>query len=94
MSQINHVTKVAYKGGNQEALRVMKNKEGFTSNEWLTFLQAKDKGLKIKKGSKGIRLMTVTSEEVAVEGTKNQIRKMGIYFVVFNLDQTERQNND
>lgn len=63
----------------------------FQSNEWLTFVQANTLGLKIKKGSKAVRLLAVTDEEHAKEGSKNTIERTIKHFNVFNLDQTEKQ---
>jgi antirestriction protein ArdC len=90
----NYITKIEYKGGNQETLKVIKQKEGFSSEFWLTFVQARNSGLKIKKGSKGVKLIAVTEEEVAKEGSKNTITNLIKYFVVFNLDQTEAVTNE
>ena len=89
--QINKITKLAYKGSNQSVLNEAKEINGFVSNEWMTFLQAKmyaDK-LKIKKGSKGTKIFTIIDyinknskgRDDLFHGKKN--------FTVFNLDQTE-----
>lgn len=86
----NFITKHVYQGGNQDTLEAIKRQSGFKSQDWLTFLQAKQSGLKIKRGSKGTRIMAVTDEEYAVEGTNNQISKLVKYYTVFNLDQTEK----
>ena len=47
--QINASTKEAYQGKNQEELLNAKAGNNFKSNEWLTFLQAKNLGLRVKK---------------------------------------------
>jgi len=81
-NQINKITKLAYGGKNQKILRMAKNMNSYKSNEWMTFLQAKKLDLKVKKGSKGIRLMKViVNEDDEHEGVN--------YFTVFNEEQTE-----
>ena len=90
--QINHISKLPYRGGNQYTLGIAGL--DFQSSEWLTFVQANMAGLKIKKGSKAIRLWAVTDEEHAKEGSKNTIERTIKHFNVFNLDQTERQSNE
>lgn len=85
MSQLNFVTKHEYAGSNADTLAHVQNQNGFQSNEWLTFLQAKTVGRKILAGQKGIKLVkflkipaTATEDEKTVPKT----------FVVFNVDQT------
>lgn len=87
--QKNYITKIAYEGQNQAYLMNYKEEAGFESNEWLTFLQAKEKGLKIKKGSKGISLVRFINYAELNEKTDKVEDKVGRkYFRVFNLDQT------
>lgn len=90
MEQINHVTGVAYQGSNQDTLSHAQIKLGFKSNEWLTFLQARDRGLRVKKGSKGVHLgRLVEGEKETKEGkVKKYISMRG--FTVFNIEQTEK----
>ena len=52
--QYNKITGKVYEGRNQAELLTAKEKNGYQSNEWLTFLQARELGLKIKKGSKAV----------------------------------------
>jgi len=90
--QINHITKLAYKGKNQVELQVVKEKNGYKSDEWLTFLQAKNSGLMIKKGSKGVSVFKGfgIKEEVTKDGkTKSTSLPLGSAYV-FNLDCTEK----
>jgi antirestriction protein ArdC len=57
----------------------------YQSDEWMTFVQARQCGRKVKKGAKGIMLHRV------LEGTdeKNERKRGYKRFVVFNLDQLE-----
>lgn len=84
--QSNAITKVIYQGNNQDVLKAQKKIKGFESNEWVTFLQAKELNRKVKAGEKGVRLVKFSEEET--EGTK-QARTFAKSFTVFNLDQTE-----
>ena len=86
--QINHTTQQPYNGENQSALEDLQVKSGYRSNEWLTFLQAKQSNRKIKAGEHGIRLVKVTEREDENGNKQRRIKS----FVVFNLDQTEVNN--
>lgn len=90
MKQSNAFTKLAYQGKNQVELELSKEKNNYKSNEWLTFLQAKQLGLKIKKGEhtsasvfKGFSRVIEDDEE----------RSIPLGFArLFNLSQTEPIN--
>lgn len=83
---INAVTNKEYTGSNQETLL----DAGFSDNRFLTFVQAKGLGRKVKKGSKGIRLMKVVEKEKLNRATgKIEKKKTPFYFTVFNFSQTE-----
>jgi antirestriction protein ArdC len=84
---INYLTKNAYQGKNQAELSEVARQQGFTSNAWLTFLQARQAGLKIKKGSKAAHVFR-GFEEVVTKNNKIETRPLG-WANVFNLDQTE-----
>lgn len=89
MSQINHVTKKEYTGENETALEVIKATMGFTSDEWLTFIQAKNAGFKVIKGSKGVGLKRVVKYNKLKKG--KVVEETGIKgFRVFNLNQVEK----
>jgi len=90
--QINYVTKLQYQGKNQNELNQAKEKFGYNSNEWLTFLQAKNAGLKIKKGSKSIAVFKGFGEiDKKTKDDKLKIISVPLGFAhVFNLDQTEK----
>lgn len=91
--QINFLTKLAYQGKNEVSLEQSQLKNGFKSNQWLTFLQAKQLGLKVKKGEhstasvfKGFQ----NFKEKQKDGkTKEYTAPLG-FARVFNLDQTEK----
>ena len=90
--QYNHTTGKEYQGKNQAILLSVKEERGFKSNAWLTFLQARDSKLKIKKGSKGASIFRGYSK-FSVKDKEGKIEeKTGSlgYARVFNLDQTEK----
>jgi antirestriction protein ArdC len=90
--QFNKVTGKVYEGNNQGELQVAKQKNNYKSNEWLTFLQAKDLNLKIKKGSKSVGIckgfgsFTEKDEKGKI---KSVSRPLG-FANVFNLDVCEK----
>ena len=83
----NHITGVEYTATNWETLA----ESGFSNPEFLTFNQAKSIGLTVKKGSKGIQLKRVVIKKEkdanGVEVKKKLLKK----FYVFNITQTETQ---
>lgn len=93
--QVNKITGLAYQGRNQGELYEAKLKNGFKSNEWVTFLQAQELKLRIKKGSKSVAVFKgfARGEEVEKQkdGTQKVVRVSGPlgFARVFNLDQTE-----
>ena len=63
---------------------------------WLTFLQAQERGYKIKKGAKGTRICYASKAELkAVETADGEIeisgrpRRIFKHFIVFNATQVE-----
>jgi antirestriction protein ArdC len=97
--QYNYITNKDYQGRNQVDLMVAKEKNKFKSDAWLTFLQANDKNLKIKKGSKSVsvflgyekfsELKTVKEGGEEKQKLSTVSRPLG-FARVFNLDQTEK----
>lgn len=84
--QKNYITKIEYQGDNQSVLLEIKRLRKYKENEWLTFLQAKNANLKIKKGEKGTLLKrVVTYIDAKTKEEKKAIRG----FTVFNIEQTE-----
>lgn len=92
MNNQNFLTGNIYQGKNQAELEAERIKNGYTSTQWITFLQAKEKGLKIKKGSRGVsvfRGFESFTEKDANGKIKTESRPLGFHRV-FNLDCTEK----
>lgn len=87
--QYNATTKTPYEGRNQAVLLAAKEESKFNSDQWITFLQAKDNGLMIKRGSHGIGIVKFVEVEVERDG-KLEVEHAPKYYKVFNLDQTEK----
>jgi len=90
MKQSNAFTKLAYQGKNQVELELSKEKNNYKSNEWLTFLQAKQLGLKIKKGEHTSASVFKGFSRV-IEDDEERSIPLG-FAKLFNLDQTEKIN--
>ena len=90
--QINHITGIAYQGRNQAELRHKKEINKYTSDEWLTFLQARDKNLKLfgakGKGVSIFKVFTSVEEKDKNGKIKTASRPTG-FATVFNLDLTK-----
>ena len=82
--QVNYTTRKAYQGDNQMRLTRACN---YKTGEWLTFLQAKDAGYKIKKGEKGTPMLRII-ERIDKKGNT---KKAPLYFTVFNIAQTDKE---
>ncbi|HLB57777.1 MAG TPA: ArdC family protein [Gammaproteobacteria bacterium] len=94
--QTNFVSKAEYGGQNQVELLNAKEVGGFNSDEWLTFLQAKGAGLKIKKGAHGVAIFKgfgkfddISTKADGTPKVEYKSRPLG-FARVFNLDQTEK----
>lgn len=83
--QINYKTKVRYQGQNMEHLNHVQRSNGYKKNLWLTFNQAREMGLKVKKGEKGTRIVRVVENEEVGKKSKIGVR----VYVVFNIEQIE-----
>lgn len=79
MSPFNAKTKREYQGKNAAFLHM----EGFKSPEWATFLQWKELGFKVNKGSKSCEILKV----VDVDGKDGQPDKAIRTYSVFNREQ-------
>lgn len=87
---INAKSKKAYGGSNVLNLWLSSLDGGFKSKQWLTFLQIKEAKAKLKKGSKGTRI--ITYRKVSKKCEKTEEEKSYSFFkesIVFNLDQVE-----
>jgi len=95
MQQYNKITRKEYQGRNQAELTAIKNANNYKSNEWVTFLQAKELGLTIIKGSKGVHVFKGygTSSDENAKGKVITINRPLGWACVFNLDQTEKQTS-
>lgn len=89
---VNAISKIAYKGNNQDTLEAARIKKNFYSREWLTFLQAKAIGRTICKGEQGVKLV----KYMQIKDKKGK-KMEKIYvrpFTVFNFLQTKEASND
>ena len=71
---------------------VTKKEKEYKSDGWLTFLQAREKGLKIKKGSKAVSIFRGFGKVIKQKDNgkaKDVSVPMG-WAYVFNMDQTEK----
>ena len=87
----NFITKQEYTGVNFVTLM----QSGFDNPEFLTFKQAQSIGRKVKKGSKGIRLIRIIArkEEDPKTGEVKTV-KSPKGFTDFNITQTESVDLD
>lgn len=84
--QVNHITQARYQGQNNDTLNHVQAKNGYQSNEWVTYLQAKSIGLLVKSGEKGTKIFKLIQDDT--DKSKYAIRT----YVVFNIDQTIKIN--
>ena len=97
---INAITRKPYNGGNIDTLEAAAEKlHGLNDPRWMTFLQAKTLGLKVKKGEHGTRIeywmnadklnaeQDEQSEQQASGKKKNRLIKK--VYVVFHASQIE-----
>ena len=93
---INALTKEQYTKGNDLKLNIAKASEGWTSNKWLTFLQARKLHLKIKKGAKATLILIPAghAKTTDADGNEQEDENKQVFkrCYVFNLDQTEKTN--
>jgi len=90
--QYNHITGQDYHGQNQVNLSRAKKSNGYNSNAWITYLQARSLGLQVKKGQHGVRIASpFLKSDVKNEKTSKIEKKSFIlrFYSVFNLDQTQ-----
>jgi len=79
----NYLTGQEYKGQNALHLAMA----GFNSTEWLTYLQAKEMGGSVKKGSRGVKIIKVIDDK---DNNKFGVRS----YTVFNVEQCENLDAD
>jgi len=89
---VNHISNKGYRGGNRWSLVLQQLVNGYSSNRWLTFNQARELGLMVTKGSKGTMITHYTTylskDKNSSEDDEGTLRKSLRTFTVFNLDQT------
>jgi antirestriction protein ArdC len=87
---INHISGKLYRGGNRWSLMLQQLINGYSSNAWLTFNQARELGLQVIKGSKGTMITHYTTyiKVDKEDEEKSEHKKSLRTFTVFNLDQT------
>lgn len=84
--QENMVTHTKYMGSNQTMLQEVVKTEGYTSNKWVTYLQAKELGYKLVNAKgKGVGLVRYATDEDREKG-KGYVK----HFYVFNADLLEK----
>lgn len=88
MQQVNFKTKKIYSGVNQDHLAHVRGSKGYQSNQWLTFLQAKELGYKVKKGEQGVKILKLVEDERVKNGAIEKVKSVRTY-VVFNIEQLE-----
>lgn len=91
----NYITRNPYSGENVTMLLESMEENGFASEYFLTFLQAKKCGRTVKKGSTGTQIMKVVTKEILDRetGEKKKI-KVPKRYTVFNLEQTEELESE
>lgn len=95
--QYNGLTGKPYEGNNQATLMTVTEDCNYTSNAWYTFLQAREKGLKVRKGERGTQIIKGFSQvDVEVKGKKEGEKKIetitrpnGVAYV-FNENQLDK----
>ena len=93
LSPINPTTNNGYKGVN----RILLGLSGRSSNQWMTYQQASERGWQVRKGEKGTMIVKVVevprkdSGEPQQDGELSQDRKACVLkrYVVFNAEQIE-----
>lgn len=90
----NVTTGLAYNGINRVILAIETVKKRYEKNLWLTFNQAKSKGLTVRKGEKGTRLTFYKRYEKEVKNDttgekKKEARFLLSAFYVFNVSQLD-----
>lgn len=92
MNQYNIKTGKVYEGRNQVELLSAKQNRGYESDAWITFLQARDLGLKVKKGSVGVSIFKgFRPVETKDKNGNIKVESAPVGFArVFNMDCVEK----
>lgn len=86
--QYNSITTMPYEGRNQVELLQEKEKRGYKSNSWQTYLQAKSLGLRVKRGEHGVKIYRFLLADATDE--KNKISGGRRTYTVFSTDQLDK----
>ncbi len=89
---INPITENRYNGINTLILWLQQQEHGYSSNEWGTFKQWKDKGAHVKKGEKSSLIIfykQVKKKENANHENEPEFYNMLKSYCVFNADQVD-----
>ncbi len=90
---LNPTTENSYQGINIPSLWIDQQDKKFTSNQWATFKQWKEKGAQVRKGEKGSPIIfykTLTRTEENSRGEAEEINiPMLRFYTVFNANQVE-----
>lgn len=93
----NPITKTIYQGANVVRLYDGAMKlNALHEKRWCTFLQAKQLGGNVKKGSKGVKLVYVNPDGTVKIENEEQVKKTTTIkgFTVFNFTQIEWNKKD
>lgn len=89
----NPITTNRYQGVNILTLWFNQQARNFTSNEWATFQQWKEKGAQVRKGEKGTRIVfyktLIKPEQKADGATEDKKIPMLKMYTVFNSNQVD-----
>lgn len=94
----NVVSKKPYKGINSVILMIQAHDKGYSSSQWGTYKQWKDKKCQVKKGEKATRVIfwkffenktSTDAEHQDGENTDNHTSMMARSYSVFNADQVD-----
>lgn len=89
---MNFSTKKEYKGCNVMALWLAALMNGFSTNAWLTFKQAKAMGGHVRKGERSSTIVRWVVEDKDKDGNplpREEWKVFPVCFAVFNLDQID-----
>jgi antirestriction protein ArdC len=89
---INPITKNRYRGINTLILWFLQQEHDYSSNEWGTFKQWKDKGAHVKKGEKSSRIIfykQVEKKDSTDQDNDPEFYNMLKSYCVFNADQVD-----
>ena len=91
MKHINFISNTAYEGGqNISELEAVCKKYGYKIGEWCTFLQAKNNGYKVNKGSHGVHIFKgygEFTEKDQKSGKLETVKRPLGWATVFNKEQ-------